>query len=158
GYQHRPRIRRPAGGSCMKAAATVCPEAPPLAGTRLSDYVELTKPRIAVLVLFTVAAGAVLAGGGGGGPLLRAEQLVGTGLVAAGASALNQWLERHSDGLMKRTENRPLPAGRIQPLEAAAFGIGLGVTGLIYLAVLVPQPWAALVAAFTFASYVFIYT
>src|SRR5262249_16602294 len=50
GYQHRPRIRRPAGGSCMKAAATVCPEAPPLAGTRLSDYVELTKPRIAVLV------------------------------------------------------------------------------------------------------------
>ena len=84
--------------------------------------------------------------------------LLGTALVAAGASALNQWLERPSDALMKRTENRPLPAGRLQPLEAAAFGAGLGLVGLVYLAVALPNPLAALVAAFTFASYVFIYT
>jgi protoheme IX farnesyltransferase len=133
-------------------------DAPPLAGTRLADYVELTKPRIAVLVLFTVAAGAVLAGGGAVDPLVLLHTLLGTALVAAGASALNQWLERHSDGLMKRTANRPLPAGRLQPLEAAAFGAGLGLAGLVYLAVLLPQPWAALVAAVTFASYVFLYT
>jgi protoheme IX farnesyltransferase len=142
----------------MKAVATVCPEAPPLASTRLSDYVELTKPRIAVLVLFTVAAGAVLAGGGSVDPLVLLHVLLGTALVAAGASALNQWLERPSDALMKRTENRPLPAGRLQPLEAAAFGAGLGLVGLVYLAVALPQPLAALVAAFTFASYVFVYT
>jgi heme o synthase len=142
----------------MKAVATVCPEAPPLASTRLSDYVELARPRITVLVLFTVAAGALLAGGGSVDGLVLLHTLLGTALVAAGASALNQWLERHSDALMKRTENRPLPAGRLQPLEAVAFGAGLGLAGLIYLAVALPQPWAALVAGFTFASYVFIYT
>jgi heme o synthase len=84
--------------------------------------------------------------------------LLGTFLVAGGASALNQWLERSSDALMRRTENRPLPAGRLLSGEVFLFGMGLGLSGLVYLAVTVRQPLAVLVAAFTFVSYVFLYT
>lgn len=142
----------------MKTVTTVCPEAIPLIRSRAVDYLELTKPRVAVLVLFTVAAGSWLAARGEPdlAPLLHT--LLGTALVAAGASALNQLLERHSDALMRRTENRPLPSGRLQPLEVLLFGMGLGVAGLAYLAVMVRQPLAVLVAAFTFGSYVFLYT
>jgi protoheme IX farnesyltransferase len=142
----------------MKSATTLCPEAPPLARTRLADYLELTKPRVAVLVLFTVAVGALLAAGGS--PRLGdlGHTLLATALVAAGASALNQFLERHSDGLMERTENRPLPAGRLHPLEVLVFGLALGTCGVAYLALALPRPWAALVAALTFVSYVFLYT
>lgn len=143
----------------MKTATTVCAEAPPLAAsTRLTDYVELTKPRIAVLVLFTVAAGALLAGGGRVDPLVLLHTVLGTALVAAGASTLNQWLERHSDARMKRTENRPLPAGRLLPIEAVVFGFALGLAGLAYLAVTLGQVLTVLVAGFTFLSYVFVYT
>ena len=127
-----------------------------LGGSRAADFVELTKPRIAVLVLFTVAAGALLAR-----PLelgLLLHTLLGTALVAAGASALNQLLERRSDALMRRTENRPLPAGRLLPGEVFVFGMGLGVAGLGYLALAVRQPLTVLVAAVTFVSYVFVYT
>src|SRR5207253_6385723 len=101
-------------------------------GARIADYVALTKPRIAVLVLFTVGIGALLAPGGLAQPLLALHALLGTALVAAGASALNQWLERDSDARMHRTENRPLPATRLQPLEAFLFGLALVVTGLVY--------------------------
>jgi len=83
---------------------------------------------------------------------------VGTGLVAGGASALNQLLERHSDALMRRTENRPLPAGRLQPLEVLVFGLVLGIGGLTYLGLTLRQPLTVLVAAATFAGYVFLYT
>jgi protoheme IX farnesyltransferase len=126
-------------------------------GTRFADYVELTKPRIAVLVLFTVAAGAVLADGSLRLALL-VHTLVGTALVAAGASALNQLLERQSDALMRRTENRPLPAGRLAPAEVLVFGSGLALAGLTYLALALREPLPVLVAALTFVSYVFLYT
>src|SRR5439155_2083594 len=79
-------------------------------------------------------------------------------LVAAGASALNQLFERHSDAMMRRTENRPLPAGRLQPMEVWLFGAALGVGGLVYLAVAVRQPLTVGVAAISFVSYVFLYT
>jgi len=124
--------------------------------SRFADFVILTKPRVAILVLFTVAAGAMLAGRPELPLLLHA--LVGTALVAAGASALNQLLERHSDALMLRTENRPLPAGRMQPVEVLVFGMTLGLGGLIYLALLVRQPLTVLVAGVTFVSYVLLYT
>jgi protoheme IX farnesyltransferase len=137
---------------------TICTEALPLARSRWQDFAELTKPRIAVLVLFTVAIGALLARHG----TVNWEQLVhtllGTALVAAGASALNQLLERHTDALMRRTENRPLPAGRLQPLEVFVFGVTLGVAGTVYLAVSLSHPLAAGIAAVTFLSYVFLYT
>jgi protoheme IX farnesyltransferase len=125
---------------------------------RLADYVELTKPRIAVLVLFTVAAGALLAYRGSFPLAVLLHTLLGTGLVAAGASALNQLLERHTDALMRRTENRPLPAGRLQSAEVLVFGMSLGLGGLIYLALAVHQPVMVAVAAVTFLSYVFVYT
>jgi protoheme IX farnesyltransferase len=126
--------------------------------TRVADYLELTKPRVMVLVLFTVAVGAWLAPGGGFDLVFLLHTLLGTTLVAAGASALNQLIERNSDARMQRTENRPLPAGRLQPGEVLGFGICLGIGGVAYLAVALPRPWAALVAAFTFVSYVFVYT
>ena len=126
--------------------------------TRFADYVELTKLRIAVLVLFTVAAGAMLAAGGAVHMPVLLHTLLGTGLVAAGASALNQLLERNTDARMRRTENRPLPAGRLHPLEVLVFGIALGFTGVLYLAITLQRPWAALLAAVSFVSYVFIYT
>jgi protoheme IX farnesyltransferase len=147
----------------MKAlgeADALCVASVPVLRTRarLADYAELTKPRIAVLVLFTVASGALL---GRTGPLdvgVLLHTLLGTGLVAAGASALNQWLERHSDALMRRTENRPLPANRLMAGEVLLFGMVLALSGLAYLAVTVRQPLTVAVAGFTFASYVFLYT
>lgn len=142
----------------MRSATTACAGPWTLTWGRLADYLELTKPRVAVLVLFTVAAGAWLAARHEPDLACLVHTLCGTALVAAGASALNQLLERHSDALMRRTENRPLPAGRLQPLEVLLFGLGLGAAGLVYLAVLVRQPLAVLVAAVTFASYVFLYT
>src|SRR5207244_3843183 len=155
---HGRRTTYPGGGRRMKTATTICPAAPPLVRTRLADYVELTKPRVAVLVLFTVAVGALLAAGGSLSLAILLHTLAGTALVAGGASALNQFLERHSDAHMVRTESRPLPAGRLHPPEVFAFGLALGVTGVCYLAFALPRPWAALVAAVTFVSYVFLYT
>jgi protoheme IX farnesyltransferase len=125
---------------------------------RVGDYVELTKPRVAILVLFTVAAGALLAARGAPDLIVLVHALLGTALVAAGASALNQFLERRSDTLMQRTENRPLPAARMRPRDAAVFGAALGVLGVAYLAFTLSQPLAAFVAAFAFCSYVFVYT
>ena len=87
-----------------------------LTRSRLVDYLALTKPRIAVLVLFTVGAGVLLGSAGSVPWAVLFHAVFGTALVAAGASALNQWLEKHSDARMRRTQTRPLPAGRMQPL------------------------------------------
>jgi protoheme IX farnesyltransferase len=140
------------------APAGVATAALALPRSRVADYVELTKPRVAVLVLFTVAAGAWLAGRAELDLLLLAHTVTATALVAAGASALNQLLERHSDARMRRTENRPLPTGRLQPLEVLLFGLGLGAAGLAYLGLATRQPLAVLVAAVTFVLYAFVYT
>ncbi len=142
----------------MKTATTVLPEAALLTRTRLADYAELTKPRVLVLVLFTVATGTWLAAGGMPDLAVLLHTLIGTSLVAAGASALNQLLERDSDARMRRTENRPLPAGRLQPVEVLCFGLSCAGAGLVYLLVALPDPLAALVAGITFVSYVFLYT
>lgn len=139
------------------AAAAVLPQSVPLS-RRLADYVTLTKPRISVMVLVTVAAGAILASGPVVDLLLLAHTLFGTALVAAGASALNHLIERHTDARMKRTANRPLPAGRLQPVEVMVFGVALGLVGVGYLAVSLRQPWAPLAAAITFVLYVGVYT
>lgn len=130
--------------------------ASPLVVPRAADYLELVRPRMTLLVLFTVAAGAYLAAPGAVAPGLLIQALVGTGLVAAGASCLNQYFERHSDALMRRTANRPLPAGRMQPALVVALGLVMALAGLTCLAL--REPVAAAVAGFTFASYVFVYT
>lgn len=155
----------------MMKVAVVEPEVAPLAGyapaaavepvaadhSRLADYLELTKPKIAVMALFTVAVGYLLGAGSAASAAALVHVLVGAGLVAAGGSALNQWLERRIDGRMHRTMKRPLPAGRLTPAEALFFGVVLGAGGLVYLLLTVPYP-AAVVAAVTFASYVLVYT
>jgi protoheme IX farnesyltransferase len=147
----------------MKVVATALPtptpvlaSAPPLTESRVGDYLELVRPRMTLLVLFTVGTGAFLAAPGAVAPGLLAQAVIGTALVAAGASCLNQLLERHTDALMRRTENRPLPAGRLQPSVVLTLGIVLTVAGLVCL--LLCELLAAAVAAFTFVTYVFLYT
>jgi protoheme IX farnesyltransferase len=83
--------------------------------------------------------------------------LLGTGLAAGGTLALNQFMERDSDARMQRTRMRPLPDGRLAPLDALVFGAALTITGVLVLAWLV-DPLAALVTAVTSASYLFAYT
>ena len=138
---------------------TALPDAPLAARpSRLADFYELTKPRMNFLVLVTTAVGFYMATrrGYANWPLL-AHCLLGTAMAAAGASVLNQYLERGHDALMRRTQNRPLPAGRVSPLEAMLLGVLLSAGGTLYLAATV-NPLTAALAAVTIASYVFLYT
>lgn len=125
---------------------------------RFADYVELAKPKIAAMALVTVAVGYLL----GAAPYFQVEYflhtLVGAGVVAAGGSALNHWLERLTDSRMRRTSNRPLPAGRIQPISVLVYGLALGIGGIVYLAYALPTPAAAIAAGLTFLLYVWVYT
>ncbi len=129
----------------------------PLARASAADWLELTKPRITLLVVFTALVGFVTAAQAPGWSALLVAALAGTALVAAGASALNQVLERATDALMHRTRNRPIPAGRIRPAEATLFGALLTGAGLGLLGALC-GPLSALVAFATWASYLFLYT
>ena len=119
------------------------------------DLLELTKPRITLLIVLTALLGFVLAGGTFG--LTAIALLAGTALVSSGSSALNQVLERESDASMRRTENRPLPAGRLRPAEALFWGLLLSVGGLLILALSVNLLTAAL-AGLTLVTYGFVYT
>lgn len=101
---------------------------------RLMDFVSLTKPEVLLLVLITTGAGCLMASASID-PLVLFNALMGTALVAGGTAALNHYAERDHDGKMRRTANRPLPAGRLTPRVALSFGIILSVTGTIYLAV-----------------------
>lgn len=141
----------------MKDGAALAPVLP-LPRSHGADLLELTKPRIAVMVLFTVAAGAFLAQPGLPDFWVVLHAVVGAGLLAAGASVLNQVLERNSDALMRRTENRPLPAGRVHPAEAAVLGLVLSAGGMFYLVLTGRDLLAAWIGLFTLASYVLVYT
>lgn len=128
-------------------------------GDRLSAYVELTKPKITMMVLWTVAVGYVM-GTRGFGPWSTVQfvlTLIGAGLVASGASAWNQLLERSTDARMRRTARRPLPSGRLQPIDALALGTALTVLGILIL-LIAANALAAVVAGSTFFLYVFVYT
>ncbi len=142
----------------MKAGVSVCVEVPALSRPRVADFVELAKPRIAVLVLFTVGVCVLLASGRNVSFLVLLHTVFGTALVAAGASALNQWFERDSDALMRRTANRPLPSGRLQAVEVFVFGSALAVGGVLYLTLALNYLLPALLAALTFVLYVVVYT
>jgi protoheme IX farnesyltransferase len=128
--------------------------------TKAADYWALTKPEINFLIVIATLAGFCLG--------LRAEHhgfpfvqlthtLLGTMLIAGGAGALNQYVERHFDALMRRTARRPLAAGRIEPLSALWLGILLSLAGGTYLAVSV-NALASLIALLTLGSYVALYT
>ena len=129
----------------------------PLARASAADWLELTKPRITLMVVFTALVGFVTATAAPPWTALLLAALAGTGLVAAGASALNQVMERDTDALMHRTRTRPIPAGRIRPVEASLYGALLTLAGLVLLGALC-GPLAALVAFSTWASYLFLYT
>jgi protoheme IX farnesyltransferase len=135
--------------------------APPRADTswraRARAYLELTKPGITRLVSLTAAAGYYLAARGGIDVAALLHTVIGTALVASGASALNQYVERDADARMRRTAGRPLPSGRIAPGPALVFAWALSAVGVLYLFVLVNAP-AALVEAGTLLLYAFVYT
>lgn len=124
---------------------------------RILDFVELTKPRIAIMELVTVTVAAFVARWHALDPLTLLHTLLGTTLVAGSASALNQCLEIELDRRMPRTEDRPLPAGRIGAGEAITFGVLTGLTGVVYLALMVnlTVAWLGLLS---WILYVVIYT
>jgi heme o synthase len=125
--------------------------------TRAADYAALAKPRLNVLVVASSLAGYAMAGGDTthAGALLGT--IVGTGLVAGGASAFNQIIERQADAQMRRTRTRPLPDGRLAPAEAMVFATVLSLAGLAILALGV-NTLSAVVALATLASYAVVYT
>ncbi len=136
---------------------TIAPARPALLARAL-DYVELTKPKIALMELVVVlAAGLVATWNQPADPALLLHAMLGTLLVAASASAANQWLERHSDRRMPRTASRPLPAGRLSTAEAAAFAAVTLVLGGLYLGLLVNLAALGWALA-TWAIYVLAYT
>lgn len=124
---------------------------------KLTDYVELTKPRILTLVLITVALTSVIATGGQPVLVRLFHTLLGTTLVAGSASIFNQWMERTTDRRMTRTQDRPIPAGRLGSIEALILGGASVLIGLSYLSTTTTLS-ATMWAAATWFIYVAIYT
>lgn len=122
-----------------------------------SDYVALTKPRIAVMMLITVAVAAFVARWGQPDMWHVMHAVVGVALVAASASAVNQWLERETDGRMPRTASRPLPAGRLTSREVLWFAAVTLIAGTTYLLATLRWDTAAWAVA-TWVVYVLAYT
>lgn len=123
----------------------------------ISDYYQLTKPGITLAVLISMLVGFVVGSGSDINYLLMVHVLIGTYLIAAGTGAHNQFMERNLDGLMKRTELRPLPAQRISSRNGMIFSLTLIFTGLTYLVLLV-NPVAGLVSFATSLIYLAAYT
>jgi protoheme IX farnesyltransferase len=128
-----------------------------LSRAAVADLWQLTKPGITRLVLVTTAVGYYLGSTESFDWALLFHALLGTGLLAAGTNALNQYAERRVDGEMKRTRNRPLPAGRISPALALLFSTGISVIGTLYLGLLV-NPLTAVLGAAALLVYIFAYT
>ncbi|HYG11562.1 MAG TPA: protoheme IX farnesyltransferase, partial [Pyrinomonadaceae bacterium] len=125
---------------------------------KVSAYYELTKPRITFLVALTTSAGFLLGSTRGAFDYqLFAHTLVGVALLCSGISALNQWMERDLDRLMRRTARRPLPLGTLTPRAALVFGLGLTVGAEIYLAAFV-NVLSAFCGATVIVGYLLCYT
>ena len=124
----------------------------------MRDYLELTKPSITWLILMSTGVGYFYGMRGGAFNLiLLLHTVLGTGLIASGTAALNQWFEREADRLMKRTARRPLPAGKLSANHALVFGATLSLAGFLELWFGVNR-LSALIGLFTLASYLFLYT
>jgi protoheme IX farnesyltransferase len=120
-------------------------------------YLALTKPDVSFLVVMTTVAGYVLGTYGRLDWLRMGHTVFATTLIAAGTSALNHYIERDTDALMRRTASRPLPSGQLQPREAFWFGVGLIATGSLYLA-LATNALATLLGILTSVTYLCVYT
>jgi heme o synthase len=143
----------------MKSPAAATLElAPVLPQARLADVVALVRLRVAAMVLVTVLLGGLLAADSLVPSAVLVHAVLATGLVTAGASILNQVLERRTDALMPRTEDRPMAAGRLRPIDGFMLGWAATLGGLAYMLFAVPHALASGITAFTFASYVFLYT
>ena len=123
----------------------------------MKDYIELTKPRITWLILMSTGVGYFFGSKLGWHWLTLLHTIIGTGLIASGTAALNQWYEREADGKMRRTQERPLPSGRLAPNRALAFAVLISILGFTELALGV-NLLAGLLGLLTLASYLFIYT
>jgi heme o synthase len=121
------------------------------------DLATLTKPGITRMVVFTTAAGFLMAAGAQAPLLLLVHTLFGAALASAGANALNMWWERETDAAMPRTSRRPIPDGRLPARVALTFATSLSILGLLHLAVFVNALTVTLVAA-SLLSYVLVYT
>jgi len=120
------------------------------------DFVTLTKPEITLLVVLATGLGSMMAS-----PVLDQvlflHVLCGTALLASGSATLNQYLERAHDAKMRRTARRPLPAGRVTPREALYFGLGLSLSGVLYLAFTL-NSLTSLIGLVALLSYLLLYT
>ncbi|MDQ6706329.1 MAG: UbiA family prenyltransferase, partial [Acidobacteriota bacterium] len=126
----------------------------------MKDYIALTKPRITWLILMSTGVGYFfgLKTGWHGWVSWASflNTIIGTGLIASGTSALNQWTERVSDCKMHRTAQRPLPSGRLEPMRALIFSTALALVGFLELAIFV-NLLSGLLGLFTLSSYLFLY-
>ena len=132
--------------------------------TTLSTYIELTKPRITLLVLVTAYLGYYLGLRSQGDHMVSVESwlilfylILGTWATSAGAAVLNQVIERRHDAKMARTKNRPLVIGKISPMNALVFGMVLSLGGYVFLYYLI-NPLTAWISAATVFLYILIYT
>lgn len=123
----------------------------------MKDYLALTKPRVIWLILMSTGIGYWFGLRGVLDGLVLLHAVSGTGLLAAGTFALNQWYEREADARMRRTRSRPLPAGRIRPARAFWFGVVLAALGFVQLW-LGANLLAGLLGLFTLLSYLLAYT
>jgi protoheme IX farnesyltransferase len=141
----------------IAASAVVDQPVSATATAQKSVWADLIKARLTTLVVLTTAAGFYAGWKGVMDWMLLFHTVFGTALVASGAAALNQLLERDYDARMRRTENRPLPSGRLTPDAVLIIGGALSVGGLVYLAAAV-NLLTAVLGAITLISYVWIYT
>ena len=141
----------------MSTSASTAQAALPAVSSSFRDYLELTKPSVVWLMVMSTAVGFYLGSSGPFSFLLFLHTLLATALLAGGAGALNQWAERDLDALMRRTERRPLPAGRLRSYPALGFGIAISLAGVAYLALAVNLLSAGL-GLLTTASYLLLYT
>src|SRR5262245_9185929 len=123
----------------------------------MAVYADLVKARLTSLVLLTTLVGFYVGQRGPMDYVLMFHALLGTALLASGAAALNQLLEREHDAKMRRTASRPLPSGRLQPVTVMLFGGVCALAGTVYLALLV-NPLTSVLGAVSLVSYLFIYT
>lgn len=141
----------------MKATAQTFCETTAPDKSWVAIYSDLIKARLTLLVLLTTLVGFYMGFRGPMNYVLMFHALFGTALLASGAAALNQLLEREHDAKMRRTADRPLPSGRLQPVTVTLFGGVCAVVGLVYLALLV-NLLTSVIGAVSLISYLFIYT
>ena len=123
----------------------------------MKDFIALTKPGLVIMLVLTTCVGFYLGSDGPVDWLRLLHTLAGTALAAGGTLALNQFMERDRDAMMRRTRKRPLPAGKLRPAQALGFGAAITVAGLLYLALVVNVLSCAVTALIT-VTYLFLYT